>query len=308
VLQVAAFLRDHYPHWKDRDAAFRQWFEFVRPALRATTSACPEIEPCRALRLEMGWALSRVGNGHVRMRPEPNEISPEPGRSASAPDRDRGDAQELAFARPESGLKFSARPGHPLVVTIDAFEGDFYEAHLQDAFKHPAKRRGVVLDLRGCRGGDAVKVASLLSRLVPMGVPAGRFVRRDRRGNWTPVGRVQLDARVPRFTGPVAVLIDGKTGSGAEIAADVLCRAGRGRCFGRTTAGETDRAEVMSFEGAEVVLSMGTYQSPDGTVLYGAGVEPDVAFGFFEATSRKPDFVLEAAEAWLARASNVPPR
>ena len=88
--------------------------------------------------------------------------------------------------------------------------------------------------------------------------------------------------------------------SAAEVTAYALCRLDRARCFGRTTAGETDRVMYGGIPGALVGISTAMFVPETGAEVQGSGVEPHERVGVkLEDLREGRDPTLEAARAWL---------
>lgn len=130
---------------------------------------------------------------------------------------------------------------------------------------------GMVLDLRGNRGGWGDVLAQVLSHFV-RGQAGGFFGRESVRPLMIepPAG--------PDLRGlPLVVLIDGETASYAEVLAAVLRQQNGARIVGRTSAGNTETiyAHVLR-DGSRLWLARESFRLPDGSNLEGVGVLPDV--------------------------------
>ncbi len=132
--------------------------------------------------------------------------------------------------------------------------------------------RGLVLDLRGCPGGDAHAALRAAGDFVDDGVALARIVDADG------------DERVLRARGacshrfPVAVLVDRATASAAELFVAALQSHGRAVVVGARTHGKgTAQAVVSTSLGAgPEYATIARFRRPGGEELEGAGVEPDV--------------------------------
>jgi carboxyl-terminal processing protease len=100
----------------------------------------------------------------------------------------------------------------------------------------------------------------------------------------------------------VVVLVDGATGSAAEIFAAVLQEHGRATIVGRKTAGAVLASWYHSLpDGGELQLSREDYVTPKGRRLENDGVEPEVKVARTVADVRAGrDVDLAAALAVLA--------
>lgn len=129
----------------------------------------------------------------------------------------------------------------------------------------PGTATALVLDLRGCPGGELTAALELLRDLLPAGAPVATVVDGD--GD-----AVVHRARGDVFGGPVLVLVDEQTASAAEVVAGALQAHARALVVGRPTYGKgVARAAVdgRMVDVARVLL-------PDGRALDGAGVTPDM--------------------------------
>ncbi len=170
--------------------------------------------------------------------------------------------------------------------------------------------RGLVIDLRGNRGGLVVLVAGMCGWLVENRDPIGtmkmaggtelNLVLNPRR-----LEAVEPDngspARRERFDRPVAVLIDECSISAAEIMAGGLKDLGAAEIFGSTTAGLALPSVVTRLpNGDGFQYAMAAYQSASGQSLEGTGVAPTRPVPLTrELLAREPDPVLAAAIRWI---------
>ena len=134
---------------------------------------------------------------------------------------------ERAVVPPET--VFAQRVGESLVIQVTAFNHGT-DSHLAQAIEQglaaPHPPEGIVLDLRGDRGGLLRQAVTAADTLLPAGVVA------------ITAGRDPEATRIWRSTSgelasaiPVVVMVDGRSASAAEILAAAL--ADRARCRGR---------------------------------------------------------------------------
>jgi carboxyl-terminal processing protease len=155
---------------------------------------------------------------------------------------------------------------------------------------------GLVIDLRGNPGG-----------IIAMGMGmAGWFIdEKDRRlGTMFTKDqevKVVVFPRPETYDGPLAILVDGLSGSCSEIFAGGLQDLGRARIFGSRTAGAVLPSVIEKLpNGDGFQYAFANYVSQGGEELEGQGVIPDQAITpTREALLEGRDEVLEAAIAWI---------
>jgi carboxyl-terminal processing protease len=131
--------------------------------------------------------------------------------------------------------------------------------------------RGIVLDLRGNPGGDPFTSVAVASNFVPDG-PIFFSVNRDGRRTTYPA-----TSRPTLFRGPVGVLVDRGTASGAEVIASALQEYGAGYLVGTNTCGCLSVGKPMQL-GDSSGLIVTVEQAFTGRLersLEGVGLEPD---------------------------------
>ena len=170
-------------------------------------------------------------------------------------------------------------------------------AALEDAFR-TAPPRGVVLDLRGNRGGvlsQAVGVASLF-------LADGVIARTD--GRHPDAARTWVSAGPDLAQGvPVVVLIDGRTASSAEILAAALADRARAVAVGSTTTGKGLIQAVIALpNGGELFLSWSRVLAPRGWPIQGLGVLPAICTSLGAETLAQELAELRRGEPPLAEA------
>jgi hypothetical protein len=178
----------------------------------------------------------------------------------------------------------------------DAIEGVLNEA---------ASHRGVVVDVRG-NGGGLEELAGDLAAILP-GARDTEFLQCSRKygAELIPLG---IDRFSPgtgaRLTIPTVVLADGSSASATEIFALIVKHGTDALIVGSTTLGIYDGvdADIEPIEGT--VPPMGLRASrlrcaaPDGTILEGHGVDPDVEVPLTAGDVRRGvDAALERAVA-----------
>lgn len=155
---------------------------------------------------------------------------------------------------------------------------------------------GLILDLRGNPGGIGNMALGMAGWLVAeRGRSLGVMRTRGSQMNFAVIPRAVT------YDGPVAVLVDGLSGSTAEILAGGLQSLGRARVFGTRTAGAALPAVTAELPDGDVLLyAVADYVTAAGVSLEGAGVAPDVEVALTrESLLSGKDAVLDAAVAWI---------
>jgi carboxyl-terminal processing protease len=129
---------------------------------------------------------------------------------------------------------------------------------------------GVILDLRGNPGGlldEAVEVASVFLD----GGPVVSYEQRDA------PDRVLNAVGDGNTATSLVVVVDGGTASAAEVVAAALQDRNRAVVVGSRTFGKGSVQEPIELpDGSAIEFTIGRYLTPNGRVIDGEGVEPDV--------------------------------
>jgi len=157
---------------------------------------------------------------------------------------------------------------------------------------------GLVIDLRGNPGGLPAMAMGMAGWLISeKSRRLGTMITRD-----TEL-KLIVFPRPRTYSGPVAVLVDGLSGSCSEILAGGLKDLGRARIFGSRTMGAALPSMIEKLpNGDGFQYAFANYVSEGGEVLEGVGVVPHV-----EVTPSRValiagrDPVLDAAVAWIRR-------
>lgn len=181
---------------------------------------------------------------------------------------------------------------------------------IDDALENFRSADGVIIDLRGNPGGLGLMATGVaghfLAEPTSLGIMRGRGMKLDFRTNPRTVDRAGQSIGI--FRGPLAILIDGHTGSTSEIFAAGLIDARRTQPFGQTTAGAALPATTHTLKNGDVLLhAIGDFQTPSGKVIEGLGVAQSVgtAPSRHDYTS-SPDPELRDALQWIAQQRTVP--
>jgi carboxyl-terminal processing protease len=164
---------------------------------------------------------------------------------------------------------------------------------------------GLVIDLRGNRGGIGYFATAIAGHLVQERSSLGSLRTREGRTEFDVLPRrVTAEGVIAEpFAGPIAVLVDECTASTSEIFAGGLQALGRVRVFGQPTAGATLPARTTRLPNGDTLLhATADYLLPDGTRLEGRGVIPDEPIPLRRGDLlEERDAVLLGALRWIAR-------
>ena len=170
---------------------------------------------------------------------------------------------------------FAQRLGPLLLLQVTGFNHST-DSHLTHAIEvglaGPRPPDGIVLDMRGNRGGLLREAVSVADALLPAGVVA------------ITAGRDPEATRVWRSTAgeladdiPVAVLVDGRTASAAEVLAAALADRGRAVVIGSSTLGKGLVQTISPLpDGGELFVTWSRVLAPLGWPIQGLGLMPQV--------------------------------
>ena len=147
--------------------------------------------------------------------------------------------------------------------------------------------RGIVLDLRGNRGGRLREAIAAIDLLLDRGLIAttsGRDPQSDH--TWRATHGDLAEHR------PIVVLVDGRSASAAEIMAAALADQGRAVVVGSSTLGKGLVQTIKNLpDGGELFVSWSRVLAPLGWPIQGLGVLPQVC------TSLGPDAMTAQLQA-----------
>jgi carboxyl-terminal processing protease len=174
---------------------------------------------------------------------------------------------------PVAPVRSEARDG-VLWLRVEAF-ADSTDGLLADALLAggaSGAARGVVLDLRGNRGGLLGQAVAVASAFLPGGTVALTTGRHPDAVRLWEAGGPDLAAGLP-----VVVLVDGRSASAAEIVAAALGDRGRAVVVGSATTGKgLIQAVVPLPNGGELLVTWSQVLGPAGWPIQSIGVLPAV--------------------------------
>lgn len=164
---------------------------------------------------------------------------------------------------------------------------DYTAKKLSDDLQKPRELNGIVLDLRGNKGGylaQALQIAdNFLSSgkiIYTIGKDAGK--RKNYRAH---------DGEFYKNV-PMVVLVDGNTASSAEVLALSLKEHGRAKLVGAQTYGKNSVQNIYKLDnGAYMSLTTEKFYSPRGIPVEEVGLRPNICSEVFDTTSEIAELV-----------------
>ncbi len=173
----------------------------------------------------------------------------------------------------------------------------------QEAIDQHRGAAGIVIDLRGNPGGLAAMMMGIAGHFVPDAIPLGVMKTRDNELKFTVNPRRVSAAgeRVDVYGGPVAIIVDGLSGSASECFTGGMQSLERVRVFGQRSMGAALPSQFDRLPNGDVFIhATGDFVTADGTRLEGRGVIPDQDVPLTrKALLAGRDAPLDAALAWI---------
>jgi carboxyl-terminal processing protease len=130
---------------------------------------------------------------------------------------------------------------------------------------------GIIFDLRGNGGGIGGLASGMIGCLETKQTSIGTMKMRNGQLNFA------VFPQPAAYTGPVAVLIDGGSGSTTEVFAAGIQELQRGVIVGECSAGKVLPSMFQKLPtGALFQYATADFKTPNGVLLEGRGVLPDV--------------------------------
>ena len=164
-----------------------------------------------------------------------------------------------------------------------------------DALNRMHGIKALIIDIRGNPGGMHDIGEAIASKFVTEETVFSVFRYRDS------TSQVVLEPHPPIFTGPVAILIDVRNASASERFSACMQSIGRATIIGERSSGSVGPSDVKKLpNGASFMYLEAQSLTPDGTVLEGRGVIPDIVVPLDRAALLKGvDTQIEHAKAYL---------
>jgi carboxyl-terminal processing protease len=184
-------------------------------------------------------------------------------------------------------------------VTFNTWvDGPYLAGKLRECLATLKRPSGVVIDLRGSRGG-VIQVAQDLAGYFIRGTGRTLGVMRSRHGSFS----CTIVPKEEVYDGPVAILVDALSRSASEIFASGMREERRARLFGSRTAGCVSPSMVTRLaNGDNFQYAVAQFTTVGGEYPEGVGVDPDVDVPLSRQdllADRDP--ALDAAVDWIIR-------
>ena len=140
----------------------------------------------------------------------------------------------------------------------------------------------VVIDLRGCSGGDLFEAIEIAGMFVSRGIPL--LNTRDRAG----VIKQYQSSIGQKLPSPTMLLIDYRTASAAEFLAGILQRYHLTRLVGEKSVGKfVSQTPVLLSNGGKLMVTTHAINIPDCVSYTTSGVKPDISYPNISVTKIK---------------------
>ena len=158
-------------------------------------------------------------------------------------------------------------------VRLSSFSNDSAEK-LREAIEESraAGARSFVLDLRDNPGGSLDQAVEIAGYFLKPGSVV--YIRENASGERE---EIEVEGGVERTDAPMAVLVNGGTGSSSEILAGALRDNDRAVVIGKKTFGTgTVLEEFVLRDGSAILLGVAEWLTPDGDFIRGTGIAPEI--------------------------------
>lgn len=169
---------------------------------------------------------------------------------------------------------------------------------ISGAIKSMGNLNGIIFDLRGNAGGEIEEMPDLFLNDTTL-----LFLRKSRNGET----KMFFDPEEDAFNGPLVLIVDQLCGSACELFAACLQAAGRAVVVGEQSPGAVMESDMKVFlNGSILMYPVAQPVIPDGAVLEGHGVVPDIEVGLDKDLLLKGvDSQIDAAVRYLTENNNT---
>jgi carboxyl-terminal processing protease len=202
------------------------------------------------------------------------------------------------------------------VLTIPTFEASYSPERVEGLMQQAAAYKNLIVDLRSDPGGEVINLQHLLGLMLPPKTAIGAVVGREDTANYQkdhpgPIDVIQVakaemqdhplrvaGGRVPYYKGNIAVLINGGSGSAAEMAAAALHDLRSASVIGSKSAGALLFSTVSRLpDGFMVQYPLADYVTSAGARIEGHPIIPDFAEKDPRIPGRDKDVPMDRAVA-----------
>ncbi len=186
--------------------------------------------------------------------------------------------------------------GYIRIEKFDDNTGAEFELALNQATKKKAK--GLIIDLRGNRGGYEREASKMADAILGEGLVAYAEDRNGKR-----ISEIVSDSKAIDL--PIVMLADGGSASASELVLGAFRDFERGVIVGTKTYGKAlgQLSRSYSSDGSGIVLTVSRYFTPSGECIHGIGITPDVVVELGEDyTGKLPEDIPAEADTQLAQA------
>jgi carboxyl-terminal processing protease len=134
-----------------------------------------------------------------------------------------------------------------------------------------ANAKGIVLDLRGNRGGYLDTVIQVASHFIPEGI----IVKVKNSDGTITIHEAIAGEETTDL--PMVVLVDNYSASGSEVLAGALQDHGRAVIAGNTTFGKGSVNQLfLLYDGSGIYITIARWLTPNNRLIEGQGITPDI--------------------------------
>ena len=204
------------------------------------------------------------------------------------------------------------------VIRIPTFDVSYDRKLVEDLMRKAAGAKNLVVDLRNNPGGAVVSMLHFMGLVLKESTPIGTFInsasvqsyQKEHPGTVdvvkvaaaAPVHLHTTSQGVPYFKGTLAVLINGASGSAAEITAAALHDVRGATVVGSKSAGAVLISVLRPLpDGFRLQFPLADYVTSGGVRLEGHGVVPDFAVSDPRFPGRDKDEPLDRAVAIIEK-------
>ncbi len=158
--------------------------------------------------------------------------------------------------------------GYISIVGFDTVTADQFETAVSDLQSQGMS--SLIIDVRDNPGGTLDSVTEILDQILPEGMTVYTEDKQGEREEFYSDEATKIEL-------PIVVLINENSASASEIFAGAIKDFGAGTLVGKTTYGKGVMQIVRQFtDGSAVKITNAYFYTPNGTVINGVGVSPDV--------------------------------